>query len=344
MRRLEVGELAGRVTFITGPGRASGKTSLLNAALGLLRRAGEKPAFLGIGFDGEMKFRSSVEGGTRDGSGFPGLRGATRIVAEAGELFVTASACLAASAVRPEVLALLPGSGALGPLALVRAWRRGEVVLVGAEANDVVLEAVRLAREEFGHRSLLIDGAFDRITQVAVVPGARFLSSLRVDAAGLSQVVRRMRLLARLSRLPLHEDGRREGGLSPQAKGSIEGGRKGEGASSGGTAEGTGTGTGNGRLLPIRGPLTSSVLASLPPEAEVVVVDDLTKVFLEESELDSLERRHVLRVRQRIDFGGFVIVLHGMERQRLLDALGPGFPEALLVANPYELGSGHDAA
>jgi len=93
-------DFAGRVTFVTGPDRGSGKTSFLNYALGLLRAEGEKPAFLGIGLDGEAS--------KDEGAGRPVL-----VPCRSGELFLTAERYLAESGCRPEIVGALPGSGAL---------------------------------------------------------------------------------------------------------------------------------------------------------------------------------------------------------------------------------------
>lgn len=303
MRGLSAADFAGRVSFITGPGRATGKTSLLNAALALLRGAGEKPAFLGVGFDGAAKGQ-----GAEGASEARRLRGGGGIGVEAGELFVSAEDWIGGSSLRPEILALLPGRSALGRLALARAGRAGTVVLVGPDSNEVVAEAVRIARDEAGAGSVLVDGAFNRLTQVARIPGARFYSSVRLDAAGLAQAARGMRVLARLAGLPRSSPEGREGGENTIPNNSIT----------------------------IAGPLTGSVLAGLPAGTGSIIVEDFTKVFLDEAELSALLRNRDLFVARRIDFGGFVLVLHGLDAPRVIEALGPGFPEELLIENPYE--------
>ena len=303
MRALSAADFEGRVSFITGPGRATGKTSLLNAALALLRAAGEKPAFLGVGFDGAAKGQ-----GAEGASEARQLRGGGGIRVEAGELFVSAEAWIGGSSLRPEVLALLPGRSALGRLALARAGRAGTVVLVGPDSNEVVAEAVRIAREEAGARSVLVDGAFNRLTQVARIPEARFYSSVRMDAAGLAQAARGMRVLARLALLPRwSREGRGDGEYSIP-----------------------------NNSISVSGPLTGSVLAGLPAGGGAIIVEDFTKVFLDEAELSAVLRNRDLLVERRVDFGGFVLVLHGLETPRVIEALGPDFPEGLLIENPYD--------
>lgn len=296
MRELGAGVFAGRVSCFTGPGRASGKTCLLLAALGLLRAAGEGAGVLGIGFEGEAKGLAT--------SGRP----ATRLRLEAGELFASSASWLGGTGTEPEILGLLSGSGAFGRLALARARRRGEVVLVGPESNEATAEAVALMREA-GAGSVLVDGAFGRLTQVAAIADSRFFASLILDRGNLVPSLSWMRRLALLLDLPLAEGEAEAGGESPGEAG-----------------------------IDIEGPLTAGLAATLPERPSRVVVEDFTKVFLEEAGLRSLLRRHGLFVRRRPGFGGFVLARRGLSPSELEAALGDSIPGELLFASPYEGG------
>ncbi|MEI6387071.1 MAG: hypothetical protein WCQ50_10565 [Spirochaetota bacterium] len=301
MRQLGPGDFAGRVTFLTGPGRSSGKTSLLNAALALLRKEGERPAFLAVGFEGSAKVLG--EGATgREGSQARPRGEGPRIHVEPGEIFVGTGAWLRGSGLMPEVLAPLSGSGALGRLALVHARRAGEAVLVGPDSNEALAEAVTIMRDEWAASSVLVDGALDRVTQVASVAGARFLAAIMVDRAGLAPTLSWMHRTLALSTLPTLEE---------------EEGRAG--------------------LLSLDGPLTAAVAGSLPPWATTVLVDDLTKVFLGGQGLSIFLRTRSLAVRRKVGFGGFVVSHRGIEAGVVLDAIGNSIPEDLLFASPYEV-------
>ena len=140
--RIGFAELSGRVSFISGQGKGSGKTCFLNYALSVLREGGEKAAFLGVGLDGEG---SAVR------------PGATPIPVFPGECFASTDAYLRRSGCEPEILAVLPGRSALGRLAVARARRPGLAVLVGPERNEYAAEAVRVMREEAGARTVLVD-------------------------------------------------------------------------------------------------------------------------------------------------------------------------------------------
>ena len=289
MRHLEAADFAGRVTFFSGPGRGTGKTSLLLAALAMLRVEGEKAGIVGIGFEGEAK-----------GLGQPGRR-ATRLRVAAGELFASASSWLGSSGSSPEILGTLPGSGAFGTLALARATREGEIVLVGPESNEATAETIVLMRSE-GASSVLVDGAFGRLTQVSAIEGARFFSSQLVDAANLAASLSGMRRLFKLAALPAY-------GAETEVEEAV---------------------------FEVEGPLTSSIAATLPDRPVLLVVDDLTKVFLEEAALRGLLARHGLAVRRRIGFGGFVVGRRGLSWSDFESALGGDVPEELIFASPYE--------
>ena len=288
--RLEAAGLSGRVTFVTGPGKSSGKTTLLNYALGLLRAAGESPAFLGVGFDGEARAADSR---------------APRIPCRAGEVFVSAERYLRSSACLPELLEALPGTTALGRLAVARARRDGLAVLVGPERNEHTAFAIDAIRDAGWARTVLVDGAMNRVTQVASLSGARFLFAVRASPGDLDRNVRAMRRIYELSRLPV------EGGIELP-----------------------------GPVARLDGPLTAQTLARVPPEARSLVVEDFTKVFLEGPSLAALRRGRVLAVERGLDFGGFVVSLRDLPRKRFADALGDPAIEALVDYDPYEASHG----
>ena len=292
--RLGAAALSGRVTFITGPEKGSGKTTLLNYALGLLRSSGEAAAFLGIGFDGE--------------AGMMDAR-APRVACRPGEVFVSAERYLRSSSCLPEILEALPGQTALGRLAVARARRPGQVVLVGAERNEYSAAAIDAIRDVGWARSVLVDGAMNRITQVSAFSGARFLFSLRVSPGDLDRNLRAMRRVFALSRLPV------------AAVGSD--------------------GAGAAALLPepiyrVEGPLTAQTLSRVPETAASVLVEDFTKIFLDAQALAAFARSRVLAVERGFEFGGFVVSLRDMSRERFSEALGDPGIEELVEYDPFE--------
>lgn len=299
---LDPEELSGRVTFITGPERRCGKTSLLNAALASLRNSGERAAFFGIGFDGEARddARSAAD-----------FSGKTRIDCEAGEVVVSSERYLKALCPLPEILDVVPGSTALGRLAIARASGAGPVALVGPERNEYAAWIVERIRSEGWARTILVDGSINRITQAASFAGARFLFSLRVSESSLERDVERICRLYRLSSL------RALSGLSEEeAEGAYR----------------------------VIGALTQETAGLVPEASRSVVVDDFTKVFLRASELRAFLRGHELYVKTPIEFGGFVVILREIPASRFLEALAASASAARLDAkvllglvgfNPY---------
>ncbi len=310
--RLTAESFIGRVTFITGPEKHCGKTTLLNAGLALLRKAGEKPAFLGVGFDGEA--RDALTAARKP-----------RIRVEAGEVFVSAERYLRASPCLPELLDVVPGSSALGRLAIARAQRSGEVTLVGPERNDYAAWAIERILAEGWARSVLVDGAINRITQVSAFSGARFLFALRSAPADLERQARRARHIAALTRLS---------GLPAAASLFAS---EGEAAFDPAALDTAAVAAGfPAPVFALRGPLTADSAAAIPEAARTVVVEDFTKVFLDLAALEAFCRARALAVAYPADFGGFVAVLRDLPQKRFLEALGDPELAGLVAFNPYE--------
>lgn len=326
--RLEASSFSGRVTFVTGPEKHCGKTTLLNAALGLLREAGEAPAFLGVGFDGEA--RDALTAARKP-----------RIRVEEGEVFVSAERYLRAAPCLPELLDVVPGASALGRLAIARARRGGEVTLVGPERNELAAWAIGRVLEEGWARTVLVDGAINRITQVSAFSGARFLFALRASPPDLERQVRRMRLLRRLAELPQAAGAARAGEAAVAANVAVDAAAANETAANAAAASDQADAAAEAAGLPVpafalRGPLTAETLRLVPEAARTLIVEDFTKVFLDGPALESLLRSRSLAVESGIEFGGFVVILRDLSRERFRAALADPSLEALVAYNPYE--------
>ncbi|HOX33139.1 MAG TPA: ATP-binding protein [Spirochaetales bacterium] len=298
---LAAADFSGRVTFITGPEKGSGKTTLLNYALGLLREAGEAPAFLGIGLEGDGAAAAPFRRSAGPGGAAPRF---PLVSCRPGELFLSAGPYLRDSSCLPEVLESLPGSTALGRLAVVRARRAGRAVLVGAERNEHTALAIAAMLEPGRARTILVDGAINRITQISSLPGSappRFLFAVRASPGDLGRNLRAMARVYGLSRLPLEGSG-----PLPEPVCRVE------------------------------GPLTAATLARVPAEARSLVVEDLTKVFLDERELAALRRDRVLALRRGLEFGGFVVSLRDLSPSRFSRELGDPALEELVAYGPFE--------
>lgn len=286
-------DFLGRVTFVTGPEKHCGKTTFMNRAAQLARRGARMaglggPALLTVGYDGEA--RDFLSGARKPA-----------VPVSPGDIVVTterfARSCL------PEILDVLPGSGAMGRLCIARAHRSATVALVGPEGNSLVAWAIKRIVKEGLSGTVLVDGAINRITQAASLHGSRFVYALRVDGANLERSLARVRRMATLVGLPLASDIGVEGKPEPYR---------------------------------LQDALTAESVARLPKNARVVVVDDFTKIFLSDSELASFMSEKELYVERSIDFGGFVVMCRGVKDEEFEKRLDDGGIAAMVAYNPYE--------
>ncbi|MBN2875097.1 MAG: hypothetical protein JXM71_08375 [Spirochaetales bacterium] len=284
-------DFIGRVTFVTGPEKHCGKTTFMNRAASLVRQrvdGAPRLALLTVGYDGEA--RDLLSGARKPA-----------VPIAVGDVFVTTERY--ARPCSPEILEALPGSTALGPLCVARARRAGTVALVGPEGNAAVARAIRLIVEGGLADTVFVDGAINRVTQAASLPGAQFVYTVRVDRASLGAAVAKVRRMATLARLPLFE-----------AVAAAE-----------------------ENYASVEGALTADTAARLPESARRVLVEDFTKVFLGDSELGSFLRGRTLYVRRSVAFGGFVVVCRGVTNDDFALALDDADIAALIAFNPYEV-------
>lgn len=296
--------LEGRTAFIVGSAKNAGKTTFLNFALGRLRHRGgperrddgargEGPAhrhrgtgvgFLSIGVDGEA--RDLVFGNPKP-----------RVRAEEGDLLVTTDRMLSASELSCELLEVFPGTTVLGRLALVRVLRGGFVELAGPEHNEALSCALD-ALHARGARTVLVDGAVDRLTQAASREGAGIVFVVRAERSRLASVQDSMRLLEALARV-----------------------------------ETAGEGASDAQELP--GALTRDKLAAVPEDVRTLVLGDLTKVFLSWREWKAASARREFRFRRRLELLCFCVVLKDLSRAEFERGLEPAVLAKILY-NPYE--------
>ena len=296
----------GKVTFVTGPGKNCGKTTLMNRVAQLARRvavlAGRPgPALLTVGYDGEA--RDYLAGARKPA-----------VPVAPGDIIVTTERF--ARPCSPEILDVVPGSTALGRLCVARATRAATVALVGPEGNALVAWAVERIVDGGFTDTVLVDGAFNRLTQVASIRDSRFVYVLRAEKANRGQAVAQVRRLARLVRLPLAENTaalKPGGGLSP------------------------------GFSFLLLDALTAETAARLPPGARTIVVPDLTKVFLSDAELAAFMRERELKVERALGFGGFIVACRGISDDAFLGAVADDSISPLISFNPYEADAGRVA-
>ena len=281
------GLFLGKVNLITGPGKACGKTLFAKAAALSARAAGELPALMAVGAEGSVAGRTA----------------ANDACLEAGEVFVTAERLLPAATCLPVLLDALPGTSALGRVVVARAARRGRAALAGPERNECLAIAAQRILDEGWASTVIIDGAFNRITQIASLGRARLFYAITAGKSNCRAAAAGMKAFLRLVELPVAAM-RAPNAASPEA-------------------------------CRVSGPLTPAAAERIPDGAGLVAIDDFSKVFLEGRDLDAFLRRHRLEVLRPVDFGGFSVALRGIERGAFKTLLGEYASRCVISWNAY---------
>ncbi|HAP44640.1 MAG: hypothetical protein A2087_13165 [Spirochaetes bacterium GWD1_61_31] len=315
-RAFDPAALTGQVTFVTGPEKNCGKTSFLLAALAAWRQARAEAgrswplALLTVGYDGEV--RDWLSGQRKPGAPL-----------QVGDYYITVERFLRAGGCCPEIVALVPGSGALGRCCIARATRPGLAALVGPEGNAGLGAAIAWLRAELAGCTILVDGAINRITQLAAVPDARLAYVLRLDRAGLNRAVERLQRLALLLQLPAAPAG--ETALALEAAADQAGAAIADQASA------------DPALYSLADALTSESLQRLPAACRRLVVEDFTKIFLTAAELRAGLAGRQLYSRAAIECVALVAVTRGVDDDEVARRLPDPFIQQRLLFNPYRL-------
>jgi len=279
---------AGTTTFVLGSEKHAGKTTLLNYLIRRLRGDGAL-AYLSVGVDG---------------SGTDSISGAAKphVVAQAGDWLVTAQSALQRSDLDAEIHEVFPFSTVLGRPALVRVVRGGPVELIGPGTNTQLAAVLDSLSGQAGIKTVLVDGAINRITQVAASAIGAYVYVIRVDRANIARAIDTMRLMHRLQ------------DIAPAGSGEESG-------------EG---------VAVIDGALTPARVRSIPAGCRTVVVENFSHVFLTHAELKSLLGRAELRFKLQMNFRAFVVNLYDVTRPEFLDMLGDDAIAAKVAFNPYQ--------
>lgn len=222
-----------------------------------------------------------------------------------GEVFITASGFLGAATCLPEILDVLPGESAFGQLAIARASRRGKAILAGPERNEYLRWAVERIVGEGWATTVIVDGALNRITQAASLRSARLFYALRVDSSNQRSMAGKLRYLHRLISLPLLGD----------IEMDIRTGQP---------------------VSRIKGPLTASLLGGMASDVKVIVVEDFSKIFLDERDLTDLMKKRVLAVASSVEFGGFSVALRSVKRGEFETLLGDELKNLVISWDAYK--------
>ncbi|HOX22622.1 MAG TPA: hypothetical protein PLL10_04095 [Elusimicrobiales bacterium] len=276
-------ELFGKLTFITGSAKNAGKTTFLNYSLSLLRGGGPV-AYMTVGVDGEKHCALTA---------IP----KPRIEAFPEDVLVTTDTLAAVSDAGFQALDVFPWRTVLGRTALFKVKRRGFVELAGPETNE---QAGRVLDSIAGHgfaQTVLVDGALNRQTQVALHGGSGFVHVARIEPQNLISECEQLKLLVELSRVP-------------------QAGAKAAGA------------------LFFTGALTQTRAAAIPKNARRIVLEDYTKVFLSSRQWRQFSSGRKICFQSLCRLRFIVPVLKDVSARNFARAAGPAVMKRVLF-NPY---------
>lgn len=280
--------LKDRTVFIVGSKKNAGKTTFLNYALNRLRGTGPLGA-LSVGVDGEAQ--DLVFGNPK-----PQVR------AERGDMLLCAESALKGSDLHYEILNVYPFRTAIGRPVLLRALRPGRAEISGPENNSQLGEILADMRRH-GAGTIFVDGAVDRITQVAAGGKAAFVYVARVEPENLDSAAAAIKLVWAASAVPLW----REAEKCPAP------------------------------VIRVEGALTPGKVPPKDVKGGTLVVEDLTKVFLTWAQWQELKGRFELRFAAKPDLAAFVVNLLNVSRADFEKKLAVPALAERVIYNPYEL-------
>ncbi|HAT72864.1 MAG TPA: hypothetical protein DCS63_08625 [Elusimicrobia bacterium] len=277
--------LKDRTVFIVGSKKNAGKTTFLNYAMSRLRASGRLGA-LSVGVDGESQ--DQVFGNPKP-----------QVKALPGDLLLCAETSLKNADLYYEVLNVYPFRTAIGRPVLVRALRPGRAEISGPENNSQLADILSDMRRH-GAATIFVDGAVDRITQVAEGGKAVFVYVARVEPENLESSVSAIKLIWAANATPLWKIGTKMAEPATFIKGAL-------------------------------------TMAKVPPKplAGTLVIEDPTKVFLSWADWQQLNARFDLRFFRKPDLAAFIVNLYNISRTDFERKLGNTAAQARIIYNPY---------
>ena len=279
---IDFGQFHNKTTFIVGNDKHTGKTTFLKYALRNLRARGCRPAYMSIGVDGE---------------GCDFLHGIPKptIVVQPGDIVVTSAQCLENSDAAYQILNVFPQVTVLGRMSLVSITRSGFVELTGPENNQQLSAILDYVKSETEADAILVDGAVNRLSQVASNQSAGFVMVMKVTSSNLIHAAEQIRLLHLLANLPS---------------------------------------CGNCDSMPITGALTESRLKTIPQDCKAISIVDFTRVFLSYKQMQSLCDKHSVSIKNKFTLRYFIVNLFDVDRGAFAKMLGDHIGQ-YVVFNPF---------
>ncbi len=276
--------LLNRTTFIVGNAKNAGKTTFLNYLLPILRTSGNPFAYTSIGVDGEDFDRITSQR-------------KPQIVATGGDYVISTNKALQNKGF--QLIEAFPFNTVAGQIVMGKATRQAKVELIGPEDNDSLASILEIVRTQHNIGTVLIDGAINRITQLASTSNPVYVFVATVDSRNINEVMSELNRLSLFNEIPVIEK------KVPDAE-------------------------------EIQGALTETRLSEVHESSKTLIINDFTKMFLSLRSLQNLLLSRKIYFKNRFPMLFCVINLKDISRQQCEEQLGRiGFKIDVLF-NPYQ--------
>lgn len=281
--------LRNKTTFIIGSKKNAGKTTFLNYAASSLRKT-ETIAYLTVGVDGEQT--DQIFGSPKP-----------KIFALKGDILLSTDSSVKQSDASFKILNTYPCSTVLGKLMLLKVLRNGYVELIGPQ-NNLQLSDILGDIKKHKIRTILVDGAINRITQVSAQDNSHFLYVAKAGPENLNSIANSIKLIYRLWKTPIYEPRAREG-----KKSEI--------------------------TTRLNGAITKKKIGLIKSDAKIVIFEDFTKVFLPYGDWQNLSQKYRLYFKEKFELSSFIVNLYNISKEDFKKALNS--PEIMkkIIFNPY---------
>ncbi|MGD9639117.1 MAG: hypothetical protein AB7U85_08680 [Alphaproteobacteria bacterium] len=279
-----------KIIFVTGEQKNAGKTTFLKHLLFEARTKGKNFVVSSVGIDGEKT--DAVYGNSKP-----------QIVLEKGEMVVTSEEAIKLSEGDFDILNVFENNKYQQNerSVLAKAKRLSAIEVVASGDNLVLSDVLSAIKKDIAPDFIFVDGAADRITQVASSQNTAFYYVVKISNANFYSAVDNIKKLDALSRLPLFRE---------QKDGK--------------------------KRVKIEGALTSNKINKLKDEIEEIVINDFSKVFLSFAELKILLKKRTVSVNNQYDLKSFIIIDSEISKDKIIKEFQNKNLLSKIKFNPYE--------
>lgn len=280
--------LKDKIIFIIGNNKNAGKTTFLNYALEQLRQT-VVPAFLTIGIDGEKK--DLIFDNPKP-----------QIYTQKGDYIITTDQMLNNSDGLFEIHQVFPETSVLGRIVLARTIRAGYIELVGSENNRQLSDIIEYLKQEKKLKTILIDGAVNRITQVSSALNAGYIYVIKINKNNINSSIETIKTIALIKTFPVIDRDK-----MPD------------------------------NFFEIKGALTNNKLQQIPDDCKNLIINDFTKIFLNYRDIKKLSQQLNIFYNYNYKFYFFLLNIYDIEKNEIKKLLGKNKIKEDIIFNPYQI-------